>query len=553
MKERYLDIMQAALLPYSTSDVLALYEKVKKEGVTDHAFPRLVANIGILISKGRRKELLALFLDMMNLVTENIPKAVASEGNDFAVGEIVWAIIELEKTDLVSKERTAKWRESLAKIVPEKNYLEIATPENSYVGSRASHNAASEYMRICSGMAEDTGFVDRQLESQMRNFDENGMYMDQNAPMLYDVVARVRLASLLHFGYAGKYAEKIENMLEKSAELTEQMQSVSGELPFGGRSNQMLFNDAYFAALFEFYAAKYKRSGDMERASRVKAAAVLSTDRILRALDRENLTQIKNFYPRESSFGCESYAYFDKYMITLASCAYLAYAFADDEIEPTEAMAQKGGYTVKTGEAFHKFFVNNGGYFLEFDTAADTSYDATGLGRIHKQGAPEALVLSVPFARDPDYEIGKKNDTPLALSSQRTENSLYEAAEVGNINSSIYAYMNVISGGKIIAAEKYTVDSDGVNVIIDTEETVEYNIPAFMFDGEIYTNTTLVGRTLKVYYKGYAVEYSSPDAEIFDTGRTYRNRNGVYRLYQARSKERVCLKIRVYSAKPTDM
>ncbi len=552
MKDKYLDIMQAALMPYSASDVLASYEKVKKEGITEHGFPRLAANIGILISKGRRKELLALFLDLMNLVAERMPESSGAAGNDFAVREVISAIAELEKTDLVSKERIAKWRESLARIEPEKNYGELASQDRAHVGNGAAYNAAGEYMRVMAGIAEDTGFIDRQLESLLRNFDENGMYADSGEPMIYDVASRVQFASMLHFGYNGKYAEKMEEVLEKSAELTEKMQSVTGELPFGGRSNQMLFNEAYLAALFEYYASKYKRAGDGERASRFKAAAELAQDRILRAVDREPITHVKNFYPRESMFGCEEYAYFDKYMITLASFSYLAYAFADDEIKPGEAAAQKGGYTAVTGEKFHKFFINNGGYFLQFDLCADASYDASGLGRLHKAGAPEALVLSVPFAENPMYSIGEKNESALALCSVKDKDAALSVAETGNVNSAIYAYINIEKDGKNLSAEKYTVDEDGVNVIVDTEGETEYNIPAFMFDGEIYTNTTLVGKTLRVYYKGWAAEYSSPNAEILDTGRTYRNRNGVYRLYCARSKERVSLKIKVYRASPLD-
>ncbi len=551
MKEKYLDIMEAALSAYSASDILSYYERVREEGITEHGYPRLVANIGILIANGRRKELLALFLDMMNLATECMPKARGRGGNDFSVREIVSAIIELEKTDLVSRERTAKWRASLAKIVPVENYREIATPEREYVGNWAAYNAASEYMRCFAGIAVDTGFIDAQLESQLRNFDENGMYRDPNEPTLYDVATRVQLAGMLHFGYAGKYAENIKEMLDKSADLTEKMQSVTGELPFGGRSNQMLFNEAYLAAMMEYYAAKYK--AEPERASRFKAGAALATGRILRALSKDHITQVKNYYPRESMFGCEAYAYFDKYMITLASFAYLAYTFADDEIAPSSALAEVGGYTAVTGNKFHKFFINNGGYFLEFDLNADPSYDATGLGRIHRSGAPEALCLSVPFAKEPHYEIGEKNDTPLALSSMTEEGVEYSVAEIGNVNSAIYAYMNVEKDGKIIAAEKYTVDEGGVNVIVDTEGDTEYNIPAYMFDGEIYTNTTLVENTLSVYYRGYVVRFSSPDAEILDTGRTYRNRNGVYRLYKAHSTQRVSLHIEILAGSALDI
>ena len=553
MKEKYLDIMETALSAYSASDMLSYYERVRSDGITEHGYPRLVANIGILISKGRRKELLAFFLDMMNLATECMPRASGRGGNDFSVREIISAILELEATDLVSRERTARWRESLSKIDPLTNYREVPKPDGSYVGNWAAYNAASEYMRVASGLAPDTGFIDSQLESQLRNFDENGMYMDPNAPMLYDVATRVQLASILHFGYTGKHSSEIERMLDKSAELTEMMQSVTGELPFGGRSNQMLFNEAYLAAMMEFYAARYKKRGDLERAARFKAGAALATERILRALGRTPLTHVKNFYPRDEMVGCEPYAYFDKYMITLASFAYLAYTFSDDEIEPSVALAEKGGYTALTSDKFHKFFVNNGGYFLEFDMNPDPHYDAAGLGRIHKSGAPEALVLSVPFAEKPVYKISENNDTPLALSSSRDVGAAYSVAEIGNVNSAIYAYMNVCLDGKIIADEKYTVDEDGVNVIVDTEGETEYSIPAFMFDGSVYTNTTLVKNTLRVYYGGFVAEYSTPDAEILDTGRTYRNRNGVYRLYVARSTQRVSLHVRVYPGLPTDV
>ena len=38
-----------------------------------------------------------------------------------------------------------------------------------------------------------------------------------------------------------------------------------------------------------------------------------------------------------------------------------------------------------------------GEYFAEYDTNADFHYDANGLGRIHRLGAPSAICLSVPF------------------------------------------------------------------------------------------------------------------------------------------------------------
>ena len=40
------------------------------------------------------------------------------------------------------------------------------------------------------------------------------------------------------------------------------MQSVTGEMAFGGRSNQYLFNEAYLASACAYEAARYAKEGD---------------------------------------------------------------------------------------------------------------------------------------------------------------------------------------------------------------------------------------------------------------------------------------------------
>ena len=77
------------------------------------------------------------------------------------------------------------------------------------------------------------------------------MYRDPNEPMLYDFVTRLQLAVSLYYGYDGESRESLEQMLLKSADITLDMQSVTGEIPFGGRSNQFLFNEAAFAAFYD--------------------------------------------------------------------------------------------------------------------------------------------------------------------------------------------------------------------------------------------------------------------------------------------------------------
>ena len=123
----------------------------------------------------------------------------------------------------------------------------------------------------------------------------------------------------------------------------------------------------------------------------------------------------------------------------------------------------------------------------------------------------------------------------------------------GNTDASAFANMNVEKGGKFIATEKYVMAENGVDVTVEADGLVEYSLPTFLFDGEIYTNTTLVGTTLRVYYRGFVAEYSAKNAKIFDTGATYRNRNGVYRLYKVRAKNCVRLSIKIYEGTPRDI
>lgn len=551
MKELYLSIMEKALVAYTDAGIRNYYAKVKEEGITEHGFARLVANIGILLSKGKCRDLHGLFLEMMDFTTAAIPTLTGRTGNDFAVREVISAIMELENTDLVSEARITHWRDNLSKMVQTKNYKEIAPKDGSFVGNWAAYNAASEFLRVKAGIAEDNGFVDNQIASQLANFDENGMYMDPHEPMLYDLAARVQLASLLFYGYEGKHAHAIYELLDKSAELTLKMQSTTGSIPFGGRSNQMLFNEAYLAALLEFYVTMYAKLGDEEKAARFKLGAVGALKNIWENINAHPATHVKNYYPKDKNYGCEAYAYFDKYMITLASFCYLAYVFANDDIAPKAA--EKTAYAAETGGSFHKVFLRAGDYFAEFDLNADAHYDATGLGRLHKKGAPEAIVLSVPFAEDPNYRIGKKNSSPLALSSCLGTDVRYFLTDSGSTDTAAFANMNVEKGGKFISTEKYAIDENGIEITVEADGLVEYNLPTFLFDGEMYTNTTLVGTTLRVYYRGFVAEYSTKDAKIFDTGTTYRNRNGVYRLYKVRAKNCVRLSIKIYEGSVRDI
>ena len=61
MKERYIALMAKALEAYSDEHIIEYFERVKREGLIEHGFPRLTANMGILISHGYRPDLLPIY------------------------------------------------------------------------------------------------------------------------------------------------------------------------------------------------------------------------------------------------------------------------------------------------------------------------------------------------------------------------------------------------------------------------------------------------------------------------------------------------------------
>ena len=110
MKEKYIELMEKALSAYSDEHILRYFNDVKEKGLTEHGFPRLTVNIGILISHGRRRDLLPIFLEMMEFCCKTIPHVKAA--NDFSVREIVCCLLEIEQSRTVSKEEIEQLKES---------------------------------------------------------------------------------------------------------------------------------------------------------------------------------------------------------------------------------------------------------------------------------------------------------------------------------------------------------------------------------------------------------------------------------------------------------
>ncbi len=555
MKEKYIELMGKALSAYTDEHIDRYFNEVKTVGLTEHGFPRLTVNIGILIAHGVREDLLPRFIQMMDFCCENVPRVKAA--NDFSVREMICCIRELEAAGILTEE-VSRWRGQLATIDPTTCYTQFATAPTDKLRNWALFSAVSEYFRQKAGLCDSTEFIEMQLLQQMQWLDENGMYRDNehceiHNPMMYDLVPRGLYSLLLNEGYRGRSYEVIDDVLRRAALLTLKMQSPSGEIPFGGRSNQFLHNEPWLTIIYEFEAKRYAREGNRDMAVRFKTAAKRALEQTERWLSLSPIRHIKNRFPTETKYGCEKYAYFDKYMITAASFLYGAYLVCDDTI-PSDGAPDEAPTVAITSEYFHKLFLKCGGYGLEFDLNADPIYDANGLGRVHRVGAPSAVCLSCPCPTRANYALDIDDPSPLSLcSAVRTEDGMllgadessrYELTDARELEDSAEATLLCHFSTGTVIKEHYTVNESGVSITVSGEGEIGYALPALSYDGEGYAEVACTEDTLSVTYGGWVCRYTV-DGKIEELPITAANRNGHYRAFAAIGKDALNIRIEI--------
>ncbi|MBQ3146367.1 MAG: hypothetical protein IJB91_01410 [Oscillospiraceae bacterium] len=546
MKQLYLDIMELSLGAYTPERIREYIAEVRRDGLTEHGFPRLGANIGILMAHGRRLALKAEFIEIIDLCLYGFahPQNKSKGGNNFAVREVCCAIMELEKTDVIDREQLEAWKEKLKALDISTTYTHIVSEDVKHPNNWAYFGVLSEQARgLLCGIPTDA-FLEHQLPSQLLRLDKNGMYRDGSVtgphqPMVYDMATRNLIGLSLFMGYDGMYAEKIEKMMDDSDDLTLKMQSVTGELAFGGRSNQCIHNEVMSANYYELRATLLSRKGEQEKAGLFKAAAKKAAETCMHWLQEKPVSHVKNHFDPDLQLGCEGYSYFNKYMITVASNAYLAYFVADDSIKPTVAPADMGGFVAETGEDFHKVFVNAGGYFAEIDCNADTSYDACGLGRVHKENCDPRVCLSVPFpSGKTNYKLETPNRHPLSICCYKNiSDRIICSAESGvkhvlisknECDSQCTVTLDCVLNEERLFTEKYTVSNAGVDIVFSGADGIL--LPAFLFDGVKETEILATNGQILVRYNGSFCKYTfSGEPEEYGL---FFNRNGRYRAYK---------------------
>ena len=549
-KEYYLDVIEQCVRAYPKE------EMARMEAADDiQSYSRLVSSLSLLLSAGRMPDDSALWEEMMTRACAALPQVKKQQQLDFSVKELMIAYRLMKNR--VSSETLGKWREALSRVTPEE-YFKYTTGENNNINI---YNMAGEALREAEGMTDTTSYFQKCWPAQLQKFDENGMYLDEGwgkkNPILYDLTTRVQMQLIFWGGYRGEFAGELDRIMADGGLMTLFTQSAAFQLPYGGRSNQYLFNEALIASNCEYEAVRWKQRGDLVLAGAYKRAAHLAIQTVGRWLCAKK--HIKNFYP-QPEIGCEGYGYYTKYMITLGSFLAIGCLFADDSIEESPAPAELGGYVLTTTSEFNKVFANCAGYSVELDTDADFHYDSTGLGRIHKAGVPAELGLSLPLTATPNYTVAQgAQTTNLAIGPGWTNGEnvtylselsgpahtleildespeqvsfriTYQAEGASMMKAASSTEEASINKEKVSIAETYTIDHSGVTIdtVLSGADGLCYRIPLLVTNGRDTTQIEVGEHTARVTLGGHCYTVST-NGRLTVPPERCANRNGEYR------------------------
>ncbi|MBP2112805.1 hypothetical protein [Paenibacillus silagei] len=557
-KDIYLDLMEWSIQEYGLEQADQSWGTDPQGCPEDlQTYCRVVSVLAGLMAGGRKLELFPLWERMMETGCRELPRTTGNQMADFSTKELLLAYKAMKPH--VSAEQSVKWKNELARIEPAVNYVytlaSVSGPERLH--NINIYNMAGEYLRETEGMASAAGYLAEHWPVQLRKFDGNGMYMDPGCPLLYDLAARCHIQLMLAAGYRGAFHEDLNDKLAAGGMMTLFMQSAAGQFPYGGRSSQFQFNEALAAACAEFEAARYRRQGRLKLAGAFKRSARLSVQAILRFVrDIKPPRHVKNYYGIRSGYGTESYAYYDKYMITLGSFAYMAYLFAEDDIAEEPCPAESGGYVLATSEHFHQVFASAGGQSVQLDTAADHRYDSTGLGRYHRQGVPAELALSSPLCAAPEYRLpggGRSLNAAIGPGWERQDGTAVYLADLsgglehelhvlrqdsGRVEFRItYHGQGLPEDGQV--TERYVLTDDGLEIVTELamQESgpILYRVPLFCGNGQEWSAITAEPHAVNVALGPFRYTVGATGCFFGIEEAHYGNRNGEYRLAVIRS------------------
>jgi len=523
---------------------------------TPTATARFVGALAGLMLKGRCldladngvRALTAAAADLYNSATKPV------NGSEFYAKELMLGYLALR--DRVAPATLALWKKYMGGFDPEANYAYVLSKRPAAeLHNFTTFALAGEEFKKRYGIADNSDFIERHLASQLPRFTAFGMYRDPNNPLLYDATPRMNLSLLVFFGYDGPQRAALEELLRRGALTQLLCMSTTGEFPYGGRSNQQNFNEATSALVFEYEAARLAKAGDAELAGVFKRAARLAALSIKRWLDLRPVGFIKNEFPPSSQHGRQKgYGFYAVYSLLIASQFGLASYVADPTIAERPVPWERGSYAFALDEDFHKVFAACRGWSVEIDTRADHHYDATGLGRIHKAGAPTETALSTSIVAKPEFLVSTA-EAPRGIAIGPGWMSGGRSVWLSDLSDEIervrfeplteaggkVRFRIVYDCGRTLGAvtETYALEAGGLTVNWELSPAagspagLRLQVPLLETDGRFKSHVTQDKRSFGVEYQGHNYRVDAVFPKKVETSLepfAAPNRNGVYRI-----------------------
>lgn len=418
--------------------------------------------------------------------------------------------------------------------------------------------SAGEFFLNKIGVRRDSGFIENSLALQGRHFDsEYGVYAE--GPVVYDIKPRVFWLDALINGYQGRYAKKLEDVLDKGAMTSALIQSPTGELPPGGRSSHHVWGDALQCALFEMASYRSFLGGDQFRAGLFKGAAHQAFCSIAKHRDEKgDLWVVKNRFDPASRIGFESYTSRSHYNLLAAVMLSLAHEYSrlNPEVRILEPACTTGTALTDLSKTLGRIVAVHKGSQVVIDTGRNLKQNPTGLIRIYVSsgsnvlGLPDGLVKNASFGQKGaticasagigwrDGDAGKKYLSGIPRSS--IGNIKVSGVNAGPAGLSFDILYDGLEGKNLAVYERYLLTGTRVSVryeILGEVSDIMVRVPFLVGDGKSdfpasLHNNILVRNTLSV--KGRDGKYGIrivgfKKTEISET--VYSHRNGEARIF----------------------
>ena len=502
--------------------------------------PRYASSLAPLIRAGRCEDLLEACARCLDVACRDLAEG-NGEAFDFWTRDLAFAVHCLEGK--VGSERVAAWRKNLSGFDPQERYSYVTSkrsPEELH--NWAVYNLTGEWIKTALGMGDSTAFVEEQLATQRQRFTPLGMYRDPNCPTTYDLAVRQNLVLLMHYGYNGAHRDFVREMIRRGALTQLFFQSTTGEVPFGGRSNQFHHLEGMFCCCAEFEARRYGGQGSVYLAGVFKRAAHRAAGATLRwLLDADSPRHIKNMFGQETLHGCDSYGQVSVYSLLASYQFALAATFGEDTVAECAAPCDVGGYVMPVLDDFHRVFASCGPYHVQVDTCGQRGFDPTGLGRVHHRDCPSELGLSMGIVSDPSYRtaetphpeyvaIGpcwKDAGAYRPLAEQQPDGAQVEMLKQDRSE----VVFRVTYRAERTVVERYRLTPEFVEVSTSAGlGPVRITVPLLLTDGEVLSTLSREDRALVVAYRGAEFRAEVVDEDVRTGVLNVRapNRNGVY-------------------------